>query len=76
MSTALNNNNTNCEAENTNSNFANQANQQSHNLVREFTEFLSENKKWWLMPIIIALLIFSALFILSPTIAPFIYRLF
>lgn len=46
-------------------------------LVREFIDFLKENKKWWLTPIIvvICLLIFLVVLSLSPA-APFIYTLF
>ena len=39
--------------------------------------FLKQNKKWWLLPILIVLLIFSLLIFLSGTgLAPFIYTLF
>ena len=43
----------------------------------EFWGFLRENKKWWLVPILITLLIFGLLVVLSGTgLAPFIYTLF
>jgi len=43
----------------------------------EFWGFLRENKKWWLVPILIMLLIFGLLVVLSGTgLAPFIYTLF
>jgi len=46
-------------------------------LVAEFVSFLKENKKWWLAPIIIVLLLFGVLIILAGTgAAPFIYTLF
>ena len=46
-------------------------------LVGEFTEFLSENKKWWLAPIIISVLLLGGLVLLGGTAAaPFIYTLF
>jgi len=46
-------------------------------LVAEFVAFLRENKKWWLAPIIIVLLLFGVLIILAGTgAAPFIYTLF
>jgi len=46
-------------------------------VVREFTEFLRNNKKWWLAPIVLALLLISAFVVLSGTAAaPFIYTLF
>jgi len=46
-------------------------------LVGEFVAFLRHNKKWWLLPIVIAILLVSALVILGGTgVAPFIYTLF
>jgi hypothetical protein len=43
-------------------------------LVGEFWEFLKHNKKWWLLPILIVLLVFGVLIFLSGTgAAPFIY---
>jgi hypothetical protein len=46
-------------------------------LVREFADFLAHNKKWWLLPILIALGLFGLLLVLGGTAAgPFIYPLF
>jgi hypothetical protein len=46
-------------------------------LVREFAQFLSQNKKWWLAPIIASILLLGALVLLGGTAAaPFIYTLF
>lgn len=46
-------------------------------LVREFVDLLKENKKWWLAPIVIAVLLLGALVLLGGTAAaPFIYTLF
>jgi hypothetical protein len=46
-------------------------------LSREYFEFLRQNKKWWLLPIILVLLVLSLLMLLSATgAAPFIYTLF
>ena len=46
-------------------------------LVREFRDFLCHNKKWWLIPIVVTLLVLSLFVILSGTAyAPFIYTLF
>ncbi len=46
-------------------------------LLRDFWGFLGQNKKWWLLPILIFLLVFGLLVILSGTgLAPFIYTLF
>ena len=46
-------------------------------LIREFWAFLSQNKKWWLLPILLVLLLLGAVLVLSTSvIAPFIYPLF
>lgn len=47
-------------------------------LIKEFWEFLKVRKKFWLAPIIIMLLLLSALIIFteSSAVAPFIYALF
>jgi hypothetical protein len=45
------------------------------NLLTELWGFLSHNKKWWLLPIILVLLMFGVLMLL-PAAAPFIYTLF
>jgi len=46
--------------------------------IKEFVEFLSERKKYWLLPIIIVLAFFGILIVLSQgsAIAPFIYTIF
>ena len=45
--------------------------------LRELWGFMAQNKKWWLLPILILLLMFGLLVILSGTgLAPFIYTLF
>jgi hypothetical protein len=45
--------------------------------LREFFEFLRDNKKWWLLPIVVVLLVFGALVLVAGTAAaPFIYTLF
>jgi hypothetical protein len=45
--------------------------------LREFYLMLKHNKKWWITPIVIVLLIFGLLIILGgSTYAPFIYTLF
>ena len=45
--------------------------------LRELWGFLAQNKKWWLLPILILLLLFGVLIFLSGTgMAPFIYTLF
>ena len=46
-------------------------------LLREFWEFLRNNKKWWLMPILLMILLCGLLVLLSGTaVAPFIYTIF
>jgi hypothetical protein len=45
--------------------------------LRELWGFLAHNKKWWLLPLLMALLLFGLLIFLSGTgLAPFIYTLF
>ena len=57
--------------------FAAKAAEDRIGIVREFWDFLKENKKWWLAPIIISILGLSALVMLGGTAAaPFIYTLF
>jgi hypothetical protein len=49
----------------------------SSSLARQFLEFLGQNKKWWLLPILIVFGLFGALLTLGTTAAaPFIYTLF
>jgi hypothetical protein len=50
----------------------------NQNLIVEFWEFLKVRKRFWLLPIVMVLLLFSALifFTESSAIAPFIYTLF
>ena len=46
-------------------------------LVAEFIGFLSTNKKYWMIPILLVLLILGALILLGGTsVAPFIYPFF
>jgi hypothetical protein len=57
--------------------FAAQASEGRENLASEFVAFLKENKKWWLAPILIAILGLGLLVLLGGTAAaPFIYTLF
>ena len=45
--------------------------------VAEFVHFLAENKKWWMIPILVVLLLVGALIIAGGSgVAPFIYTLF
>lgn len=46
-------------------------------IALEFVYFLRENKKWWLIPIVIMALLLGSLLLLSTgPVAPFIYTLF
>ncbi len=57
--------------------FAAQASGNRESLVGEFSAFLIVNKKWWLAPILIAILGLGLLVLLGGTAAaPFIYTLF
>jgi uncharacterized protein DUF5989 len=50
----------------------------NQNLIIEVGEFLRVRKRFWLLPIIVVLFLFSALIVFteSSVIAPFIYALF
>jgi hypothetical protein len=47
-------------------------------IIAEYFEFLKHNKKWWLLPITLVLLLLGALMIITQgsALAPFIYTLF
>jgi len=47
-------------------------------VLKEFTHFLVEREKYWLLPIIIVLALFGILIVLSQgsAVAPFIYTIF
>ena len=47
-------------------------------IIAEYLQFLKENKKWWLFPIVLAILALGALIIFAKgsALAPFIYTLF
>jgi hypothetical protein len=50
---------------------------QQLSLIQEFGVFLLENKKWWLLPILLAIGLMALLVVLGSTgAAPFIYTLF
>ena len=53
------------------------AEQTGGNLVSEIWHFLGHTKKWWLLPIIVAVLLLGLLMLMGGTaVAPFIYTLF
>jgi hypothetical protein len=59
------------------SRFKNASQQDRRPLLAELLAFVMENKKWWLLPIIAAMLLVGALVVLgSSGAAPFIYTLF
>lgn len=57
--------------------FEQQANQAQAGLARELLRFILYNKKWWLIPILVVLLLLGVLVMLGGTgMAPFIYTIF
>jgi hypothetical protein len=53
------------------------AQQPEPSLLVEFAEFLRENRKWWLVPILLVIGLFGVLMVLANSAAaPFIYTLF
>ena len=65
------------EPKSTELDFAGQAALAPRGFVREIWDFLRFNKKWWLTPIILVLLLLGAIIMIGGTAAaPFIYTLF
>ncbi len=57
--------------------FARAGQEKELSLIQEFFYFLKENKKWWMLPIVLVLGAMGLLVALSSTgAAPFIYTLF
>ena len=57
--------------------FARQAEQRPSGFLSEYLGYVLYSKKWWLIPIILALLVVGAIVILGGTaVAPLIYTLF
>ena len=53
------------------------AEEKAPSIIREFIDFLLHNKKWWLLPILVFMLLLGVFVMLSGTAAaPFIYTLF
>lgn len=53
------------------------AKEKRSSLVAEFWCFLKHNKKWWLLPIVLVLLLLGLIVLLAGTsAAPFIYTIF
>ena len=63
--------------ENSVSDFEKNASAKQIGIVREFWDFLKHNKKWWLTPVILSLLLIALLVLTASTGAgPFIYTFF
>ena len=57
--------------------FEQAAQMKSEGFIGELWGFLHANKKWWLLPIVLVLVLVGALIVLSSTaLAPFIYTIF
>jgi len=57
--------------------FEKKAEQPARGILREFWDFLRQNKKWWLLPALVMLLLLGVFVVLAGTGAgPFIYTLF
>ncbi len=57
--------------------FERQADERPPSFLREFVDFLVHNKKWWLIPIVVVLLLLGILAALGGSgLAPFIYPFF
>jgi hypothetical protein len=64
-------------ADNEQRDFLAQATEKRTSFVADFGAFLKQNKKWWLIPIVVSVLVLGLLVILGGTgVAPFIYTLF
>ncbi len=60
-----------------NSEFETEAAKARPSIFAEFWVFLKQNKKWWILPILVLLALFGTLLILGATgAAPFIYTIF
>jgi hypothetical protein len=57
--------------------FRQEASRPQAGLLREFWEFLKHNKKWWLAPILIVILVIGLLVVLSGSgVGAFMYTIF
>lgn len=64
-------------SEETENDFEKLAEAEDPGIVREFIDFLRYNKKWWMAPILIVMLLLIGLaFLTASPVAPFIYTLF
>jgi hypothetical protein len=59
------------------SSFEQQAARKRQGLIGEYFQFLRQHRKWYLIPIVIALILLGALiFVAGTSVAPFIYTMF
>ena len=59
------------------SEFKKEAGQKRDSFLTEFAQFLMTNKKWWMIPILVVLLLVGVLLVVGGSgVAPFIYTLF
>lgn len=59
------------------SEFVRRAAERNSGLMRELLDLICHNKKWWLIPVIVALILIGIVVLLGTTAAaPFIYPLF
>ena len=57
--------------------FLRQGHEKRAGFISEYLHMLSQNKKWWMLPLILILLCFGVMMVLSSSgVAPFIYTLF
>ena len=62
---------------NTGGDFESQAREKRQGFLSEFWGFLKNNKKWWMLPMLLVMLVLGTLVMLGGTpLAPFIYTLF
>jgi hypothetical protein len=64
-------------ADNEQRDFLAQSTEKRTSFIGDFGAFLKQNKKWWLIPIVVSVVVLGLLVILGGTgVAPFIYTLF
>ena len=65
------------DQEDTSAEFEQAGQEEQLSIVGEFWLFITENKKWWLIPVLLVFLFIGVLVVLGSTgAAPFIYTLF
>jgi hypothetical protein len=51
-------------------------NRQRLGLIKEFWHFMRARKRWWLLPIIVALVLLGVFIVLVEALGPFMYAIF